>query len=157
MPQPVAELKLPQPVVLVPDLAIRGQVGDIGDFFAHPQRLPGHDRGHAALERTEDLREVEMLLSREGLGGEDQHAVLGEGGANRLFIGGRERLGQVDIANLGGKAGRHGRQGDRHGVSCIRVWRRLRSRAIAASLSRNPYLVIRLCLAQAGHASRNID
>ena len=111
-----------------------------------------------------------MLLNREGLGGEDQHAVLGEGGANRLFIGRRERLGQVDIADLGGKAGRHGRQGDRHGVSCIGVWRRRRSRAIPASLSRIPAVGIRIsespdpamrfCPAQRAqrcHASRNIN
>ena len=59
-------------------------------------------------------REIEMALVAEGLVGEDQHCIFGEG---RLYGGdvvGRQRPTEIDIAHLGGETRRDRLDGDRH-------------------------------------------
>ena len=78
---------------------------------------------HRGLERAEVAREVELALVVEFLVGEDQHGVLGEGGADGGEVVGGERLAEHDIAHFGGEIGGDRLYGDGHGVppGCVPI------------------------------------
>src|SRR5215217_2913734 len=65
---------------------------------------------------AEVAREVELAVVVELLVWEDQHGVLGEGGADGRKVVGGERLAEHDIAHFGGEIGGDRLYGDGHGV-----------------------------------------
>ncbi len=60
-------------------------------------------------------REVEMLVLRQMLIGEDQDRVSRERVLDRRNVGRRDLFRQIDIADFGGEAWRDRTDGDRHG------------------------------------------
>src|SRR5271169_6523755 len=88
VPRPVAELEHALPGVLVPDLIVRSEIGNVGEFLAHAQRLILAKQGDRGLERAKMPREVEMLVLRQMLIGEDQDRVSRERVLDRRNVGG---------------------------------------------------------------------
>jgi hypothetical protein len=66
------------------------------------------------LERAETACEIEMLILRKMLIGEDQHGVFCKGIFDREEIGGFDLLRQIDVADLSGKTWRDRNNRDGH-------------------------------------------
>ena len=115
VPQPVAHLEHALPGILAPHLVFRIEIGNVGEFLAQAQLgvlAMQRDRG---LQRPEIPGEVEMLVLRQLLVGEDQHRVFGESILDRVEVGRLERRRQIDVADLGSKVLRDRTDGDGHG------------------------------------------
>src|SRR5262249_46551201 len=99
---------------LTRDLVVTVEVRNVRKLLAQAQWriLSIHaDRG---LEGPEVPREVEMLVLREKLIGENQDRILGEGFFDCLEVGRGDLFRQVDIADFGSEAGRDGIDGYGH-------------------------------------------
>ncbi len=92
VPDPVRQLELPCPRILPPDLVLVVEVGNVGEFFAYPQRRVLAQR-----------REREVLLLRELLVRKDQHRVGRERRFDCREVRRIERPRQVEIADFSGK------------------------------------------------------
>src|SRR6516164_5586638 len=106
MPKPVAQLEQAESAFLTPDLVVMVEVRNVRKLLAQAQWriLSIHaDRG---LEGPEVPREVEMLVLREKLIGENQDRILGEGFFDCLEVGRGDLFRQVDIADFSSEAGR---------------------------------------------------
>ncbi len=103
VPQPIAHLVQPAGAVGVPDFIALGQVGDIGNLGGYAElraRTVFLDRG---LQRAEPPGKAQVLFGAEVLIGKDQHAVGPKGLFDLVQVHFGDRLGQIDIAHLGGK------------------------------------------------------
>src|SRR5262249_17588422 len=106
MPEPVSQLERAESAFLTPDLVVMVEVRNVRKLLAQAQWriLSIHaDRG---LEGPEVPREVEMLVLREKLIGENQDRILGEGFFDCLEVGRGDLFRQVDIADFSSEAGR---------------------------------------------------
>ena len=83
--------------------------------MAQTQRLILAVKRDRRFQWPEQPREIEMLIRRQLLLGEDQNRIFGEGIFDSLEIRRRYLLRQVDIADFGGEARRDRTDGDRHG------------------------------------------
>jgi hypothetical protein len=103
MPQPVAELEEPDPVLGRHDPAVAVEVGEIGDAGAEPLRagLADMTRGDVVLELAEMPGEGDLLLIADVLVSEDENRVFGHPGIDRGDFGGGERRAAVDAVDLG--------------------------------------------------------
>ena len=91
MPQPVAELEHALPAFLAPDFVVRAQIGNVGELLAHAQlRILAvqRDRG---LQRPKMPGEIEVLVLRQMLIGEDQNHISRERVFYLVKIGWRQR------------------------------------------------------------------
>src|SRR5262245_59331387 len=66
------------------------------------------------IKRAKMAREVEMLILREMLIGEDQHRVFRKGIVDSDVIGGLDLLRQIDVSDLSGKTWRDRNDRDGH-------------------------------------------
>jgi len=105
MPQPVAELEEPDPVLGGNDGAALVEVREIGDAGANPRIAIFADMAGrlVALQLAEMPGERDLLRVAEILVAEHQHGVAVHAGLDRGDLVGRERLGTVDTADLTGK------------------------------------------------------
>ena len=78
MPQPVAQLEEPDPILVGHDVAVLVEVGEIRDAGAEPLVLAFSDmpRRVVILELPEMAGERDLLLVGEVLVAEDQHGIL---------------------------------------------------------------------------------
>ena len=67
--------------MVVEDPVLGVEVADVGQVLVQAQLVVLAHLEHGGLERPEVAGEVELALVVEGLVGEDQHGILGEGGA----------------------------------------------------------------------------
>jgi hypothetical protein len=121
VPQAVGDRGGAHAVVRVADLAVRADVGDVGQCLVAEPVAPDGRGGSAGMQRAvETLGEVELLFVGEILVAEHQHGVLVHVGADcfqRLSI---MHLAQVDRAHFAGEDGRERRDGDGHeGAPCL--------------------------------------
>ena len=114
VPQAIAELVEPHSVVGLQDLVLGVEIADVGELRLQAHLVIGANREHRGLERPEVAREVEMALVREGLVGEDQHGISGEGRADGGQVLRRKRLAEIDVAHFGGEIRRGRLDGDGH-------------------------------------------
>src|SRR5262249_55378383 len=114
MPHPGAQLETPPPAFLAPDLVAEIEIGNVGDFLADAQRRVLAMNPNRYIKRAEMAREVEMLILRKTLVGEDQHRVFCKRVFDRKVIGWLDLLRQIDIADLSGKTRRDGKNADAH-------------------------------------------
>ena len=108
MPEPVAELEHATTAVGAPDPVLDGEVGDVGNLRAMPQRLVLAVDADGLLVRAEQAREGQVLFLVQRLAREDEHRVVRESRADLPLVLGRQRPGQVDTADLGDEALRAG-------------------------------------------------
>src|SRR5262245_30805407 len=105
MPEPIAQLEQAESAFLTPDLVVVIEVRNVRELLAQAQWriLSIHaDRG---LKGPEVPREVEMLVLREKLIGENQDRILGEGFFDCLEVGRGDLFRQIDIADFSSEAG----------------------------------------------------
>ena len=115
MPQPVAELVEPDAVVERQDPVVGIEIADIGHPLVEPHLVVGAQLEDRGLERAEMAREIEVALVAEGLVGEDQHGISGEGRLDGGDVGRLDRPAKIDVADLRGKILGDGMNGDCHG------------------------------------------
>jgi hypothetical protein len=116
VPEPVGDRGGAHAVVGIPDLAVRADVGHVGQrLVAEPVAADGRGGGPGMQRAVETLGEVELLLVGEILVAEHQDGVHVHAGADRLEGGAIMHLAQVDRAHFAGEAGRERRDGDGHG------------------------------------------
>jgi hypothetical protein len=83
------------------------EIGDVGDPAVDAVLLDFFlVRIDVRLQRPEQLREFDMLVGRQLLRGENQHAVLPERGLDRVLVFARQRLPEVHVADFRGKVRR---------------------------------------------------
>ena len=119
MPQPVAELEEPQPVLGREDVAVFVEVGEIGDagpkpLLLAPADVPGR---RIILERAELAGKGELLLVTERLVAEHQHSIGVHACFDRCDFVRVERPAAIDGGNLAGKARSERADRYRHVVS----------------------------------------
>ena len=85
MPQPVAELEEPDPLVRRDDIAVLVEVGEIGDAGTEPllDRLPDMPRRAIVLQLAEMPGEDDLLFVGQILVAEHQHRVTVHAGFDR--------------------------------------------------------------------------
>ena len=98
------------------DAVLGVEIADVGHVLVQAKLVVLARLEDGGLERPEVAREVELALVVELLIGEDQHGILGEGGANGGEIVGGERLAEHDVAHFGGEVRGDRMDGDGHGA-----------------------------------------
>ena len=102
MPEVVAQLEEPHPVLGRHDLAVLVQVGEIRDVGAEPMILALADMagGLVSLQLAEVQREGKLLLVREVLAVKDEHGVLVHPRIDRRHLLATHRPGDVNPRHL---------------------------------------------------------
>jgi hypothetical protein len=93
------------------------EVGNVGKLGAYAQLRILAKQCDRGFEWPEVPGEIEMLVRREMLLGENQYSIFGEGVFDGRKVGRLDWLRQIDIADFGGEAGRDRTDGDRDGRS----------------------------------------
>ncbi len=107
VPQPVAELEKPYPVLGRDDRAVPGQVGQIGNAGAEPVvfAFPNASRCFVIFQVTKIPGKCDLLRVADVLVAEDEHPVPVHARFDRGPVFAADRLRQVDARNLAGKGG----------------------------------------------------
>jgi hypothetical protein len=116
VPQLVGEVRQVLGRVALGHVALRVDVGDVDQALVLQPLGPLEHALEADVQRAEGLGEVDLLLRRQRLAAEDQHAVLVHAGVDGAHVGVRQRLGEVDAAGLGGEHGMQGLELQGHGA-----------------------------------------
>src|SRR5271169_2340696 len=103
MPHPVGHLEHALAAFLAPDRVARIEIGHVREGRGNAQRRILPYRMDAGLERAEVAREIEMLVCGQLLIGEYEHGIAVERRFDFHLILMGQGLGEVDIADLGGK------------------------------------------------------
>src|SRR5579862_316699 len=116
MPQPVAELEKPYPVLGRHDVAVSVEVGEIGDAGAEPLRLLAPDMAGRGiiLQFAEMLGEGDLLGIAQILAAEHQHGVAVHPRFDRRHRVRSERPPAIDAGNLAGKIPSRRQRADRY-------------------------------------------
>ena len=105
MPQPVAELEEPDPILVGHDVAVLVEVGEIRDARAEPMVLALSDmpRRVVILELAEMAGERDLLLVGDVLVAKDEHGIFVHARLDRSDLLWAERLAAIDTRNFSGK------------------------------------------------------
>ena len=105
MPQPVAQLEEPHPILVGHDVAVLVEVGKIRDPRAEPLVLASSDmpRRIVIFELPEMAGERDLLFVREVLVAKDQHGIFVHARLDHIDLACAERLPAIDARDLSGK------------------------------------------------------
>src|SRR6516162_1275719 len=105
MPQPIAQLEEPHPILAGHDVAVLVEVGKIRDPRPEPLVFAFSDmpRRIVIFELPEMARKGDLLLVGEVLVAKDEQGIFVHAGFDRIDLARAERLAAIDTRNLSGK------------------------------------------------------